>query len=92
MWQSGVGCEGNYVDRKWQTRASLLEELAKIVPEQLLVWEIMAPEGSELYKLILDKIHLELVWNSSSPSEVPYSTNQQLARNYFLSFLTANGL
>ena len=29
VWQSVVGCEGNYVDRKWQTRAGLLEKSAR---------------------------------------------------------------
>ena len=37
-------------------------------------------------------IHLESVWNPSGPSEVPYSTNHQLVRNYFCCFLQQTDL
>ena len=36
--------------------------------------------------------HLGSVWYHSEPSESPYFPNQQLVRNYFLPFLTANRL
>jgi hypothetical protein len=35
---------------------------------------------------------LDVVWNHLGTSEVPYSANQQLVRNPFLQFLTANRL
>ena len=56
------------------------EKLQKIVPGQLLVWEIrtlLDDDGNNLDDT------LKSVWNPSDPSEVPYASNQLLVRNYF---------
>ena len=65
------------------------EKLQKIVPGQLLVWEIRAlldDHGNNWDDT------LESVWNPSDASEVPYASNQLLVRNYYFAFLTANWL